>query len=147
MKIPTFPGHRNAEPIGRYLGDGRILLFGQIPLPLDGWAPGPLFAPPNKKRAPTRPKGKEGVVHRAQTARATPRWINVRAVRDFYDLAAALTRVTGELYVVDHMVPKISPTVCGLHWEKNLQILHWLENARKSNSWWPDMWSPQGELF
>lgn len=48
--------------------------------------------------------------------------------------------------MVDHIVPKISPVVCGLHVDWNLQVLHWLPNARKGNFWWPDMWNEQTEL-
>ena len=114
---------------------------------LDGWCHGPLFAPLKKRRAPVRIKGKEGKTHRAQTRRATPSWIDRSKVADFYALAEALTKATGELYVVDHMVPKMSQWVCGLHVEHNLQVIHWLDNARKGNNWWPDMWAPQGELF
>lgn len=119
----------------------------QRALPLDGWTHGPLFAPVEKRRPRSRPPGKEGMVHRAQTRRATPAWADRRAIADFYYLAEGLTRATGVLHVVDHIVPKISPWVCGLHVPANLQILDWLTNARKGNAWWPDMWAPQQELF
>lgn len=119
----------------------------QRALDLDGWSNGPLFAPVRKRRLPVRLPGKEGKTHRAQTRRATPSWANKRAIADFYALAAAMTKATGELYVVDHIVPKISSLVCGLHVEHNMQVLHWLENARKANSWWPDMPESQGVLF
>lgn len=122
----------------------------QHALPLDGFCCGPLFAPQGKRRPRARPPGKEGVVHRAQTVRATPKWLNEmeRAeVRFFYNHSRHLTRTGGELYVVDHIVPKISPYVCGLHVPWNLQILHWRENTAKANNWWPDMWAPQQDLF
>ena len=122
-------------------------LKAQLLLELDGWTHGPLFAPVAKRRPPVRLPGKEGKVHRAQTRRATPSWADPRAIADFYCLAQALSQATGVEHVVDHMVPKISPWVCGLHVEHNLQVLDWLTNARKGNSWWPDMWAPQGELF
>ena len=48
---------------------------------------------------------------------------------------------TGELHVVDHIVPKINPLVCGLHVPANLQVLHWRVNTQKANLWWPDMWA------
>ena len=55
----------------------------QLNLPLDCFCCGPLFAPVRKQRPPVRPRGKEGVVHRAQTVRATPPWstasLNARA--------------------------------------------------------------------
>lgn len=122
----------------------------QFALPLDGHCSGPLFAPPAKRRAPTRPKGKEGVVHRAQTRRATPKWLSqdhyIR-IADFYRRAKFLTRFTEVYHVVDHIVPKISPFVCGLHVPWNLQILPARENTAKANNWWPDMWAPQQNLF
>lgn len=122
----------------------------QHPLPLDGFCCGPLFAPVVKRRPPTRPKGKEGIVHRAQTVRATPKWLT----REQYGEVAALyreakrrTMEAGELWVVDHIVPKISLRVCGLHVPWNLQVIPARENTAKSNAWWPDMWGPQQELF
>lgn len=110
----------------------------QLALPLDGWCCGPLFAPPRKLRPLARPHGKQGVVHRAQTRRATPAWADPVAIETFYAEARRLTRETGELHVVDHVIPKINPFVCGLHVENNLQVIHWLANAVKANTWYPD---------
>lgn len=122
----------------------------QLPLAIDGFCCGPLFAPVRKLRPPTRPRGKEGVVYRAQTVRATPKWLTVDdkiAIRGYYHRAQGMTAMTGELHVVDHIVPKISPWVCGLHVPWNLQVLHWRENTAKANNHWPDMWAEQGVLF
>lgn len=119
----------------------------QQPLDLDGYCSGPLFAPLVKTRPLLRPKGKEGVVHRAQTVRATPPWADMTAIKAIYREARRLTDETGQVHVVDHVVPKISRYVCGLHVPANLQILHWRVNAQKGNFWWPDMWAAQEELF
>lgn len=122
----------------------------QATLPLDGYHPGPLFGPLRLTRPPVRLPGKEGVIHRAQTRRATPRWLNEEqkaATRAIYALATQKTAHFGELYVVDHIVPKISPYVCGLHVPWNLQVLRWLENLQKGNFWWPDGPFEQGTLF
>lgn len=116
----------------------------QLALPIETYDPGPLFAPVKKVRPLMRPKGKEGVVHRAQTVRATPAWADLVAIKALYAEARRLTRETGELYVVDHIVPKINPFVCGLHVENNLRVCHWLENARKGAAWCP---AEQGELL
>lgn len=113
-----------------------------------GFHAGPLFVP-RLRRGLSRPPGKEGTVHRAQTVRATPRWlstIDVMRIRAMYAEAKRLTRETGELHVVDHIVPKIGPTVCGLHVPWNLQVMHWRANAVKGCKEWPDMWGAQLEL-
>lgn len=116
----------------------------------DGHCLGPLFAPPNIIRPPVRPLGKAGLIHRAQTKRATPVWLSEEhkiEIRLLYAKAKYLTAKTGELHVVDHIVPKIGGTVCGLHVPWNLRVIHWLENAQKGAAWWPDMWLVQLELL
>lgn len=119
----------------------------QQALPLDGQCCGPLFAPVRKIRPPTRPKGKEGVVHRAQTKRATPAWAEHSAIRTLYQWARVKTWITGELWVVDHIVPKINPYVCGLHVRANLRVIRAVENTAKANLWWPDMPEIQLDLL
>jgi len=118
----------------------------QLQLEIDGFCCGPLFAPVAKARPLVRPKGKEGIVHRAQQRQRTPAWCDLVACDRFYVAARHLTRTTGELHVVDHIVPKCGPTVSGLHVPNNLQVLHWRVNASKSNAWWPDMWGEQVPL-
>lgn len=122
----------------------------QQPLPLaGGFHVGPLFVI-RKQRTLVRPKGKEGIVHRQQTRRATPRWLTAeqrKQMAALYAQARALTEQTGELYTVDHIVPKIGKTVCGLHVPWNLQVLHWRANTTKGAFTWPDMWNEQMELI
>lgn len=122
----------------------------QSQLQLDGWCHGPLFQPVAKRRAPVRIPGKEGVVHRAQTRRRTPKWLTTEdwsAIRAMYREAERLTRESGEMYVVDHIVPKIGGIVTGLHVPWNLQVMHWRDNLRKGAHWWPDMPEQQCDLF
>lgn len=79
-------------------------------------------------------------IHRAMTAkrraakrRAIPKWVDKQKIKEIY-------ANTPEGCAVDHIVPLISDFVCGLHVHDNLQYLTVMENACKSNKWWPDMW-------
>lgn len=67
---------------------------------------------------------------------ATPPWVTKEqklAMRKLYLKAQQLTKLTGERYVVDHIVPLISDEVCGMHVPWNLQIMTQEENLKKSN--------------
>ena len=118
---------------------------------IGGFHAGPLFVI-RKERAPVRPKGKEGIVHRMQTRRATPPWADMAAINEFYAQARKLTHETGELYVVDHIVPLIGKQagcviVSGLHVHWNMRVVHWRANAQKLNWFWPDMPFEQLDLI
>lgn len=67
---------------------------------------------------------------------ATPSWLSRQhkaEMRDIYRIAITMSKTTGERYVVDHIVPLRSPTVCGLHVPWNLRVMTQDENLRKSN--------------
>lgn len=70
---------------------------------------------------------------------STPPWADKKAMERVYRAAVEMTLRTGVKHEVDHIVPITSATVCGLHWEGNLQILPEIENKRKNNTTWPDM--------
>jgi hypothetical protein len=75
-------------------------------------------------------------VRKRRHRNATPKWINTGqklAMRHLYLQAMELTKLTGERYVVDHIVPLISDEVCGLHVPWNLRVITQEENLRKSN--------------
>jgi len=67
---------------------------------------------------------------------ATPPWLTLEdrhAIRALYLHAQQMTRITGERYVVDHIVPLRSPEVCGLHVPWNLRVITQAANLQKSN--------------
>jgi len=75
-------------------------------------------------------------VRRRRNRSASPPWLTKEhklAMRQLYLQAMELTKLTGERYVVDHIVPLISDVVCGLHVPWNLRVITQEENLRKSN--------------
>ena len=67
---------------------------------------------------------------------ATPPWLTQEhklTIRNLYIQAMALTKATGERYVVDHIVPLHNPDICGLHVPWNLRVITQEENLKKSN--------------
>ena len=68
---------------------------------------------------------------KAREINATPKWVDLEIVQDFY-LEAKYHGL-----VVDHIVPLQGKNVCGLHVEHNLQLLTTEENCKKSNKWLP----------
>jgi hypothetical protein len=77
---------------------------------------------------------------RAAKLQASVAWADKDKMAVFYEAAQRLTELTGTVYHVDHIVPLVSDKVCGLHNEFNLQVLPGVENLRKHNRHWPDMW-------
>lgn len=84
-------------------------------------------------------KAKSGFINaktakrRSKKLQATPTWADTTAIRLEYELAAWCTRVTGEKYHVDHIIPLQGKNVCGLHVHNNLRVVLALENLTKSN--------------
>ena len=75
-------------------------------------------------------------VRKRRHRNATPAWITAEqklTMREMYLQAQKLTKITGERYVVDHIIPLISPDVCGLHVPWNLRVITQEENLKKSN--------------
>lgn len=71
---------------------------------------------------------------------SAPLWINayrweLEALRAW---AKARSKFTGELYVLDHIVPVTHTHVSGLTVPWNLQVVHWRVNGSKGNKWAPD---------
>ena len=75
-------------------------------------------------------------VRRRRFRNATPPWLTKdqkNAMKQLYIEAQRLTKLTGERYVVDHIVPLINDEVCGLHVPWNLRVITQEENLVKSN--------------
>lgn len=75
-------------------------------------------------------------VRKRRHREATPRWITKEqklSMRQLYLQAQQMTKITGERYVVDHIIPLISNDVCGLHVPWNLRVITQEENLKKSN--------------
>ena len=73
---------------------------------------------------------------RAVKLQATPPWLtkdDFAAIQQFYTMSNQLTELNGKIYHVDHIIPLLGKTVCGLHVPWNLQILDGPENLAKSN--------------
>ena len=68
---------------------------------------------------------------------ATPHWLTAahkKDIREIYRIAINTTKITGERYVVDHIIPLRSDVVCGLHVPWNLRVTTHAENLTKSNA-------------
>lgn len=75
-------------------------------------------------------------VRKRRHRKATPSWITADQklrMRQLYLEAQKLTKMTGEKYVVDHIIPLINDAVCGLHVPWNLRVITQAENLEKSN--------------
>jgi len=67
----------------------------------------------------------------------TPSWlteIHFERIENQYRLANLLTKVTGQLHHVDHIIPLHGKTVSGLHTPSNLQVILAVENLKKGIS-------------
>lgn len=74
---------------------------------------------------------------RAQLINATVPWADLEKIKAIYEEAIRLTKETGIVHHVDHIIPLNSKYVCGLHVEYNLQILIGHENLTKGNKFTP----------
>lgn len=75
---------------------------------------------------------------RAKKRAAMPKWVDRKALKEFYRAAKEITAETGVVHEVDHIVPLKHQLVCGLHVPANLQILTATENKSKNNSFVPN---------
>jgi hypothetical protein len=75
-------------------------------------------------------------IRRKRFRQATPKWLSAEQkmeIRLKYRLAIELSRQTGIRYAVDHIVPLLGESVCGLHVPWNLTVITQDENLKKYN--------------
>ena len=73
---------------------------------------------------------------KARKLKACPAWLTKdqhRQMREVFREAQKLTAETGVPHQVDHVIPLLGVTVCGLHVPWNLRVLTAEENVKKSN--------------
>ena len=92
------------------------------------------------RRASNSKENAKCAKRRAAKLQASVAWADKDKMAVFYEMAQRLTELTGIVHHVDHIVPLVSEKVCGLHNEFNLQVLPGVENLKKHNRHWPDMW-------
>jgi 5-methylcytosine-specific restriction endonuclease McrA len=81
----------------------------------------------------------KAAARRAARVAATPPWASEFLIREAYALARLRTSATGIAWEVDHVVPLVGGTVCGLHVQGNLAVIERRANRAKHNRQWPDM--------
>ena len=75
---------------------------------------------------------------RAFKLQRTPKWLTQKHLDDishFYKQARELTKTTGIIHHVDHIIPLKGKTVSGLHVPSNLQVIPASDNCSKGNAY------------
>jgi len=78
-----------------------------------------------------------GAKRAAAKLQRTPSWANLKVITKVYESAQAITKITGIMYSVDHIIPMRGKLVSGFHVENNLQVIPLSENIKKNNHFDP----------
>jgi hypothetical protein len=70
-----------------------------------------------------------------------PKWADTKKIQEIYNECSRISKVTGVLHHVDHIIPLIHDKICGLHVHQNLQILTASENCSKRNKFDIDLYN------
>jgi hypothetical protein len=97
------------------------------------------YAQEYNQRYDVKAKFKERKIARRVKGPFCPVWANRKVIANLYREARRLTKETGLVHSVDHIVPVKNKLVCGLHVEANLRVIPQAENLAKGNRWWPGM--------
>lgn len=65
---------------------------------------------------------------------ATPKWSNLKMIKEIYNQSVFIQQQTGIEHEVDHIIPISNRLVCGLHVPNNLRIITATENQKKTNN-------------
>lgn len=88
-----------------------------------------------RKKYPEKLNAKE-VKRKTSKMHRTPSWltpVDFERIQNVYKLAAIQTKLTGQPWHVDHIIPLQGRLVSGLHVPSNLQAIKGSENCRKKN--------------
>lgn len=77
--------------------------------------------------------------HNADKREATPPWADMKIIRRFHAEAKRISKATGILHSVDHIVPIQGDDVRGLHVHTNLRIITASANSAKNNKFIPEL--------
>lgn len=75
---------------------------------------------------------------RAVKKQAVPPWYEREQIKLLYDKTAKLSKTLNVPLHVDHIIPLVNDTVCGLHCWHNLQVLDKTLNLHKTNTYQRD---------
>ncbi len=84
---------------------------------------------------------------RAKHKRAIPKWLSAadfKRIETLYDQARNASKLTGVPHHVDHILPLNGAYVSGLHVPENLRVISAAENARKKNTFLPELLERHG---